>query len=290
MRYGVVILPDRRWADGAARWQRAEELGLDHAWTYDHLSWRTLRDGPWMAAVPTLAAAALTTSAIGLGLLVASPNFRHPVPFAKELVALDDLSGGRVVAGLGAGGTGWDAAVLGDPPWTAAERTARFAEFVALCDELLTHPDDVSFRGRFYSASEARNLPGCIHRPRLPFAVAAAGPRAMRVAVAAGQAWVTIGDPGRHVGIDEGVAVVAAQTALLEAACEAGGRDPATLDRIVVLGPCIDQPTGSPEALADAAGRLAAIGVTDLVVHWPRPDEPYAGDQHAFEAALAARP
>jgi alkanesulfonate monooxygenase SsuD/methylene tetrahydromethanopterin reductase-like flavin-dependent oxidoreductase (luciferase family) len=290
MRYGVVILPDQRWADGGDRWRHAEELGLDHAWTYDHLSWRTLRDGPWMAAVPTLAAAALSTSGIGLGLLVASPNFRHPVPFAKELVALDDLSGGRLVAGLGAGGAGWDAQVLGQAPWSPAERVARFAEFVELCDRLLRRPEDVSYEGRFYAATEARNLPGCLHRPRLPFAVAAAGTRTMEVAAAFGQAWVTTGDPARRSGMEEGVAVVRAQGDRLTEVCEAAGRDPATVDRIVLLGPSIDQPLASPGQFADAAGRFAEVGVTDLVVHWPRPGEPYAGTQDTFEAALAARP
>jgi len=113
MKFGVVILPDERWHDGALRWRRAEELGFDHAWTYDHIAWGTLRDSTWFGAVPTLAAAALTTDRIRLGTLVASPNFRHPVSFARELISLDDVSQGRFVLGIGAGGLGWDATVLG---------------------------------------------------------------------------------------------------------------------------------------------------------------------------------
>jgi hypothetical protein len=76
---GVVILPEHRWADARAIWRRAEELGFGHAWTYDHLAWRSLRDAPWFGAVPTLTAAALASQRIRLGTLVASPNFRHPV-------------------------------------------------------------------------------------------------------------------------------------------------------------------------------------------------------------------
>jgi alkanesulfonate monooxygenase SsuD/methylene tetrahydromethanopterin reductase-like flavin-dependent oxidoreductase (luciferase family) len=79
--FGVVILPDARWAEAGERWRRADELAFDTAWTYDHLSWRSLRDGPWFGMVPTLAAAAFVTSRVRLGPLVASPNFRHPVPF-----------------------------------------------------------------------------------------------------------------------------------------------------------------------------------------------------------------
>src|SRR4051794_18190956 len=129
VRVGVVVLPDRRWAEARDRWVGAEELGFDHAWTYDHLAWRSLRDGPWFGAVPTLAAAATATTAIPLGFLVASPNFRHPVAFGREVIALDDVSDGRLILGLGAGGTGWDATVLGQAPVTARERTDRFAEF-----------------------------------------------------------------------------------------------------------------------------------------------------------------
>src|SRR5262250_2979359 len=115
MRFGLVILADQRWQQAARRWRLAEDYGFDHAWTYDHLGWRTLVDGPWFDAVPTLAAAATVTRRIPLGTLVASPNFRHPVSFARQLTALDDISGGRFLLGIGAGagGTSFDAKVLG---------------------------------------------------------------------------------------------------------------------------------------------------------------------------------
>src|SRR4051812_48330169 len=99
MRVGVVILPEDRWAVAGDMWRRVEGLGFDHAWTYDLLAWRDLRDGPWFGAVPTLAAAAAVTDRVRLGTLVASPNFRHPVPFAKEIVGLDDISEGRLTLG-----------------------------------------------------------------------------------------------------------------------------------------------------------------------------------------------
>src|SRR3954454_24713084 len=109
MRIGIVILPDQRWSVAGRRWQRAEQDGFDHAWTYDHIGWRSLVDGPWFDAVPTLTAAAMVTRRIRLGTLVASPNFRHPVPFARSLLALDDVSNGRMVLGVGSGGlAGYD--------------------------------------------------------------------------------------------------------------------------------------------------------------------------------------
>src|SRR5829696_1372838 len=192
VRVGVVILPEAGWAESRNRWVRAEQLGFDHAWTYDHLTWTTFRDAPWFGALPTLTAAAEVTERIRLGPLVASPNFRHPVPFAKELVTLDDISRGRLTLGIGGGGTGWDATVLGEEPWSPRERADRFEEFLTLTDLLLRQPATTS-AGRFYRAEEARTYPGCVQQPRIPFFVAGVGPRALRLAARHGQAWVTAG-------------------------------------------------------------------------------------------------
>ena len=168
LRLSTVILPYLRWHEGGrAVWQRAEQLGFHTAFTYDHLSWRTFRDGPWFGAVPTLTAAAAVTDHLRLGTLVTSPNFRHPVTLAKELISLDDISNGRITLGVGAGGTGFDATALGQEPWTPRERADRLAEFVPQLDRLLTE-DAVSYEGDFYSAHEVRNIPGCVQRPGCP--------------------------------------------------------------------------------------------------------------------------
>ena len=84
MRIGVVMLPADPWPQARTRAQHLESLGFDHLWTYDHLSWRRFRDGPWFGAIPWLTGVATATSRIGLGTLVASPNFRHPVTLAKD--------------------------------------------------------------------------------------------------------------------------------------------------------------------------------------------------------------
>jgi alkanesulfonate monooxygenase SsuD/methylene tetrahydromethanopterin reductase-like flavin-dependent oxidoreductase (luciferase family) len=289
VRLGVLVLPEFRWSEARPLWARVEELGFDHAWTYDHLAWRSLADSDWFGAVPVLAAAAVVTSRIRLGTLVASPNFRHPVPFARELITLDDLSGGRFTLGIGAGGTGWDATVLGHDPWSRAERTARFVEFVEMLDLLLRQPV-TSQRGRYYRAVEARSVPGCVQQPRLPFAVAATGGRGMALAAAHGQAWVTTG-PAAHdgevLGAGAGARAVGDQIRRLDDACAAAGRDPATLDRIVLTGPTLDGGLSSVAAFDDVVGCYAEVGVTDLVVHWPRPAGPYAGDRGVFEAVFS---
>jgi alkanesulfonate monooxygenase SsuD/methylene tetrahydromethanopterin reductase-like flavin-dependent oxidoreductase (luciferase family) len=289
VRLGVVILPELRWSIAADVWRRAEALGFAHAWTYDHLAWRSLRDGPWFGAVPTLAAAAMVTTRMRLGPLVASPNFRHPLPFARESITLDDLSGGRLTLGLGAGGTGWDATILGRAPWTVRERAERFAEFVTLLDRLLREPE-VSATGRYYSANEARTHPGCLQRPRIPFAIAATAPRGMLLAAQHAETWVTAGDPTAREpqGSADGAAVVRAQMAMLDEACARIGRDPSSLRRLVLSGPSLDGGLDSVAAFRETLARYADVGVTDFVVHWPRPSDPYAGDPVAFERIVSS--
>lgn len=287
----TVILPHRRWADGAREdWGRAEELGFAAAYTYDHLTWRSFRGGPWFAALPTLTAAAGVTERIRLGTMVTSPNFRHPVTLAKELLTLDDISAGRVTLGIGAGGTGFDATAMGQEPWSARERADRFGEFVALLDRLLTE-DEVTSDGTFYSAGAAENVPGCVQRPRLPFVVAGNGPRGMRLAAAHGQGWVTTGDP--RLATDgtpaQSEAALADQLERVRTACADAGRDPDSLHTVLLTGFTPEGSTllSSLGAFADFAGRHQALGFDEIVVHWPVPDSLFATDVAVFEQIAA---
>jgi alkanesulfonate monooxygenase SsuD/methylene tetrahydromethanopterin reductase-like flavin-dependent oxidoreductase (luciferase family) len=285
MRFGVAVLPDHRWPVAREIFRRVEELGFDHAWTYDHLSWRTLRDGPWFGAIPLLSAVAASTTRLRLGTLVASPNFRHPVPFAKELMTVDDVSGGRLTLGVGAGTINHDATVLGNDAWTPRERADRFEEFVVLLDALLT-TDPVDCAGMYYSAVDARMLPGCVQQPRIPFAIAANGRRGMRLVAEHAQTWVTFGDPAL-TGNDH-FAGLPRLIAMVEAACVEVGRDPATLDRLILTGSGGPDFFGSAAEFTDAAGRYAELGFSDVVVHYPRAGEPYAGDPAVLEDIAAA--
>ncbi|MFC8914369.1 LLM class flavin-dependent oxidoreductase [Streptomyces sp. NPDC057116] len=285
MRLSTVILPSRRWHDGGRdAWLRAERLGFHAAYTYDHLSWRSFRDGPWFGAIPTLTAAAAATGRIRLGTLVTSPNFRHPVTLAKELISLDDISGGRFTLGIGAGGNGFDATALGQEAWTPRERADRLAEFVPLLDRLLTE-ESVTYEGRFYAADEARNIPGCVQRPRLPFAVAATGPRGMRLAARHGQAWVTTGDPKLFASgmPEESREALLGQLDKLGKACADAGRDAAELDKILLTGFTPDRPLESFDAFVDFAGRHFELGFTEIVIHAPIADSVFAADEKVFE-------
>ena len=284
MHLSTVILPIQRWPEARKMWLRAEELGFHAAYTYDHLSWRDFRDSTWFDAVPTLTAAATATERIRLGTMVTSPNFRHPVPLAKQLMSLDDISGGRLTVGVGAGGTGFDATVLGQEKWTPKERADRLAEFVPLLDKLLTQ-DSTTYEGRFYSAIEARMVPGCVQSPRIPLYVAATGPRGLKLAAEYGQGWVTDGDP---VDPDDKPAesppsIVATQVENLTAACEAVGRDVGELEKVLLVSSRHQRPMQSLDAFVDWAGRYRDLGITEIVVHWPVADSVFATDPGVFE-------
>ncbi|MFI9721799.1 LLM class flavin-dependent oxidoreductase [Streptomyces sp. NPDC052396] len=288
MRHGVIVLPEKRWTEARKVWVRAEELGFDHAWTYDHLMWRWFREKPWFATMPTLTAAATATTRIGLGTMVASPGIRHPVSFAKEMMTLDDVSGGRAICGIGAGAGGFDDDALGLTPLTPPQKAERFGEFVELTDQLLRRPE-TSYQGRWFTTTGTRLHPGCVQRPRLPLAVAALGPRGIRLAARHADIWVTIAWPGHGEPLPypEAVPVIRQQSALLDKECEAIGRDPATIRRLVVTGAMIDGVLESVESHRDACGLFGEIGVTDLVVHWPRPDFPYQGSPKVLEDIAA---
>ena len=283
MRIGIVILPDERWSVAGRRWRLAEEYGFDHAWTYDHLGWRDLVDGPWFDAVPTLTAAAMVTRRIRLGTFVASQNFRHPVHFTREITALDDISQGRLLLGVGAGGIGFDSAVLGAAELTPRQRVDRFTEFLALLTQLLEN-GRADFTGTYYSAVNARSTPGPAQRPRPPLVVAANGPRALRLAAQYGDGWVTT---GAHDAADEAAwwrSVAEAGARFSEAAA---GR---TVDRYLNLDTSPVYSLSSADAFTDAVGKAKELGFTDVLTHWPRRSGWYAGDERILEAVAPMLP
>jgi alkanesulfonate monooxygenase SsuD/methylene tetrahydromethanopterin reductase-like flavin-dependent oxidoreductase (luciferase family) len=283
VRVGIIILPDERWAVAERRWRLAEEYGFDHAWTYDHLGWRDLVDGPWFDAVPTLTAAAMVTGTIRLGTMVASPHFRHPVHFAREVTALDDISGGRFVLGVGAGAVGpaFDTAVLGRPELTPRARADRYAEFLELLDRLLRE-DRLTWRGEHYAAVDARATPGSVQRPRVPFVVAANGPRALRLAARFGQGWVTTGGPSEN--LNGWWRVVGESSRRLDDALAVAGRNPSSMDRYLQADASQVFTLTSVDAFTDTAGRARELGFTDLLTHWPRRESWYAGSEQVLEA------
>jgi alkanesulfonate monooxygenase SsuD/methylene tetrahydromethanopterin reductase-like flavin-dependent oxidoreductase (luciferase family) len=113
MRIGVLMMPTDPWPETVRIAQRLEAQGYHHLWVYDHHSWRRYQDRPWYGTYPWLTGLAALTEPIRLGTMVSNPNIRHPLDLAKEAMTIDHVSNGRLTIGLGAGGTGFDAAVFG---------------------------------------------------------------------------------------------------------------------------------------------------------------------------------
>jgi alkanesulfonate monooxygenase SsuD/methylene tetrahydromethanopterin reductase-like flavin-dependent oxidoreductase (luciferase family) len=261
-------------------WRRADEYGLYAGYTYDHLSWRSFREKPWFTMVPTLVAAAGVTKNLRLGPLVTSPNFRHPLVLAKDLLALDDISNGRVIIGVGSGGTGFDATVLGQRAWSPLERHERFVEFTRALDVLLREPFS-TIDAEFYPVVDSRQIPGPVQLPRPPIVLSALGPKGLALAAELADGWVSFGSAR-----DDGTSTfdaVARQVNSLDAQLAAGQRDTSSMERIFLDFAGDESPLSSFEAFVDWAGRYRSLGFTEVVVHWPIPDSPYDYDVALFE-------
>jgi len=284
VRVGLVILPSDHWAEARRQWEWADRAGFHTAWTYDHVRWSGMPDGPWHAAVPVLAAAAAVTGRVRLGTLVATPNFRHPVTLAREALALDDVSDGRLDLGLGPGSEGPDATALGQKPWSRAERLSRFDEFLQVLQPIV----DGGSRARttatttHYAAVEAPSTPGAVQRP-LPLTIAAGGPKGMRLAARYGHDWVTVGPTGRGPGSAEMVfEAITRQLPQLEQACRAEGREPSSIGKVLLWTPT-EPVIASLDQFDEIAGAAAELGFDQFVLHHPAQTGPYGGDVRTFE-------
>lgn len=283
MRIGVFILPDRPWSEVRPQWQRAEEMGFHHAWTFDHLVWGGLPDSQWFSCIPTLTAAAMVTEKIELGSFVISPNFRHPVSLSREIETLIDISGGRFLAALGVGGSP-DDGVLGQTELPVGRRVDRFQEFVTLLDAALRE-DHLTFDGDYYVARDMRLAKGSV-REQVPLVLAANGPRSVRFAGRMGDGWVTTGKDAETA--DDWFGDIARNCELLAETLAERADSPADFRRYLSLSMCPQSPVESLAAFDDAVGRAADLGFTDVLLGWPRPTAPYRGSERVLEQIASA--
>jgi F420-dependent oxidoreductase-like protein len=236
--------------------QVSEECGYDAFFRSDHylkMGAMTGLPGPTDAWI-TLAGLARETSRIRLGTLLTAATFRHPGPLAIAVAEIDAMSGGRVELGLGAGWYEQEHTAYGIPFPPLGERFERLEEQLAIITGLWETPagGTFSFSGRHYSLTDSPALPKPVQVPRPPVVVGGHGPRRTpRLAARFGAEMnVPFGSAER----------CAEQFALVDAACEAIGRDPGSLIRSGALVLCC----GSDEQ--EVARRAEAIGrpVDDL--------------------------
>ncbi|MGB5758348.1 MAG: LLM class flavin-dependent oxidoreductase [Acidimicrobiales bacterium] len=285
---GIVQMPVDPWGVTVDRAKELEQMGFDHLWLYDHLSWQRYRDHDWHATMPWLTGIAANTERIRLGTMVASPNLRHPLTMAKDAMSLDHISNGRFILGLGAGSSGFDATVFGHEPLDGPARADRLTEYLAVTDGLLRGAL-TNHQGRWYTVDEGRVIPGCVQEPRVPIAVAAGGPRTIRLAGAVADTWITLGDPASAAAdVAEFEAVLRRQMAIFVEGCERSGRDPADPGKLCFLPSTFADPMADIETFTDFAGRIVDLGFTDLVVHDRRADDPALDFDPALIPAIAA--
>lgn len=203
----------------AAMARAAEEVGFDSVWVGDHLLYRDPVRGPWDAWT-TLAWLAGITERVELGPLVACTAFHPPGPLARMAAATHELSGGRLVLGLGCGWNEVEFRAFGLP---FDHLVSRFEEAFTIVRGLLAG-EHVTFHGRYHDVDDAVLLPKPATSPKLM--LGANAPRMLSIGLPHVDSWNTWFS--RYGNTVEGFA---AENAGIDAAAERAGRDPATLER-----------------------------------------------------------
>jgi alkanesulfonate monooxygenase SsuD/methylene tetrahydromethanopterin reductase-like flavin-dependent oxidoreductase (luciferase family) len=256
------------WPEIAAMARLGEAIGFDSIWVGDHLLYRDDAHGargPWEAWTQ-LAGVAAVTSRIAIGPLVACTSFHNPAMLAKLAGTVDEISGGRLILGLGAGWNETEYRAYGFP---YDRRVARFAEAFAIIRSLLRE-GRVDFAGEFYTTRDCELLP--TPRPDIPLLIGSTGKRMLEITVPHIDAWnAWYQQTGNR---PEGIAPMRDR---VDAACQVAGRNPADIERTVAVlvalpgssgrkdayEVSVDAPplTGSTQDIADELRRYARAGI-----------------------------
>jgi len=246
---------------------RIEDAGFDSIWVYDHFLYRwpgRPTDGIWESWT-MLSALAQATDRVQLGTLVLCTPHRNPAVLAKMATTLDEVSGGRVILGLGAGWHQPEFDAFGVP---FDHRASRFQEALEIICPLL-RTGRVDFQGTYYAARDCEMIPRGPRPGGPPVMVAGAGPRMLRLAARYADSWNT----AWHAEPESAIARIES----VRAACAVEGRDPGSLEITVSVG--IGYPdlgavtprsglTGSVEHVADAFRGYAELGVKHIMIEF----------------------
>jgi probable F420-dependent oxidoreductase len=213
-----------RWPEYLAMARAAEDVGFDTIWLGDHLLYRyedgTTR-GPWEVWT-MLAAVAASTSRIKLGPLVAATAFHAPPMLAKLAATVDEISGGRLILGLGAGWNETEFRAFGFP---FDHRISRFEEAFTIVRTLLRE-GSIDFEGRFFQARDCALLPRPARPGGPPLMVGSVGPRMLEITLPHVEQWNVWYRQSNNS--PDGLEPILRE---LELACRAVGRDPSTLQK-----------------------------------------------------------
>lgn len=242
--------------------REAEAAGFDSLWVSDHLSLSIEKyggpAGEFFAYEPLTTLAALAGEVTGprLGTLVLFEALRPAAVAAKALATLDRLCGGRLDVGIGAGSYERDYAGIGMAVPTPGARLARLGEALSVLDGLLGG-GPFTFEGRYHRAREASNRPAAVQVPRPPLFVGGKGDRLLQLVAERADGWNTcwVWTPEAY----------RERAAVLDRACEAVGRDPATVNRSLGLYALVGESTADLERRYEQMRRLAPGGMLDAV-------------------------
>jgi alkanesulfonate monooxygenase SsuD/methylene tetrahydromethanopterin reductase-like flavin-dependent oxidoreductase (luciferase family) len=259
---------DVRWPEYAAMARAAEEVGFDSIWLGDHLLYRDdgrEERGPWEVWTQ-LAAIAAATERVEIGPLVACVSFHPPAVLAKMAASVDEVSGGRLVLGLGAGSNLMDHQVFGLP---TDRLVSRFEEAFAIIRRLVAG-ERVSFSGRYFEVDDAVLLPPPARR--IPLMAGTTGERMLSITLPHVDRWNTW-----YLWFENTPSKLAELNRTIDEAAERAGRDPAAIERsaclLVELDPgAVQRPRDSDveaipaERLADALRELAEAGADEAIL------------------------
>ncbi len=254
LRLGIKLSQDQPIEAYRQVWRIAEEGGFDHCWAMDHLA--TIGsigdDRPIFDGWELLAAMAVATQRVRIGLLVTGITYRNPALLAKIATTVDHLSGGRLEFGIGAA-------------WATNEhemydiegldhRIGLLSEGLQVMKMLWTQ-DRTDFAGRYYTMRNAVANPKPVQKPYPPIWIGAGGPSTLRLTARHADVW----NPSGGVGRELKTAVEASKQ--LDEACAAAGRDPGEIRRSLQL-----PFGGEPQEFADRLAGFYEAGFSELVV------------------------
>ena len=260
----VPGFPEPRWTDIERIATDAEELGFDSLWLVDHFLWRS---DPWDRGTSgelgvwecwtTLAALARATRRMSLGTLVTCTAYRHPALLAKMAETVDEISGGRLILGLGAGDYEPEYRMFGQ---AFDRRVGRFEEALQVIVPLL-RTGAVDHEGEFFSVPDFRLRPRGPRTTGPPILIGSLAnrPRMLRLVAQYADIWNVWA--GGALDADQ----LGPARQAVDEACRQGGRDPRTLRRSAMVVVSLDgtmrgRPgviSGGPEEIAD--GLLAYV-------------------------------
>ena len=254
LRVGIKLSQDASIESYRAVWRIADEARFDHCWAMDHLAsiGPIGEDRPIFDGWELLAAMAVATSHVRIGLLVTGITYRNPALLAKIATTVDHLSGGRLEFGIGAAWAANEHEMYGITGLD--HRVGLFSEGLQVMRSLWTQ-ERTDFAGRYYTIKNAVANPKPVQQPYPPIRVGSGGPAMLRLTARHADVWNASGAAGRDV------AGALAASRQLDEACAAIGRDPREIRRSVQLAAGAD-----PAALLERVHGFAQAGFSDVII------------------------